>query len=102
MSLKKKVIGEAVASVITGAAVMMNTTPHMQKDSGVLVVAPSPNFNGTLVVEKSDDGGDTWTTVKTVTGSNNAASFDEVAMAGQYRYDCTAFTAGSISIGILA
>lgn len=97
-----KEIGTGVASVTTGTAVDMDTTPFIAGGSAELVV-DCDAFNGTVVIEGSDDDGDTYSTVATITESGSDRTVrEQITLNGKMRYDCTARTAGEVDIHVRA
>lgn len=99
--MKLITLGEAKAAVAIGAAQEMKVTPFMQKHNVVVMLCPSPNFNGTHLIQTSDDGTN-WTTVLTLTGTNQPVKQVEVQLGQYMRENMTAFTAGSCSAFMLA
>lgn len=99
--MKQVTLVEAQGAVANGAAVEMATTPFMQKHNIVARIEPTPNFNGTMLIQDSPDG-TTWTTQLTVTGTNQAAKSVEVLVARYVRWSMSVFTAGAASAYLYA
>lgn len=62
----------------------------------------SGTFVGTVVLERTLDGGQTWQTVLTATGSASGTLLNETrnGNAAAYRFQCTAYTSGTIVTSI--
>ncbi len=99
MSLNVKTIASA-QGVGSSAAVRMDTTPHVAKDSGVAVIQPAAGADRNWALEKSDDGGTTWTTV--ISGSGAALKIAEVQMGEQMRLTVSGGTTGTVDAMVMA
>ncbi len=99
MSLNVKTIASA-QGVGSSAAVRMDTTPHMAKDSGVAVIQPAAGSDRNWALEKSVDDGATWTAV--LSGSGAALKIAEVQMAEQMRLTVSGGTAGTVDALVMA
>jgi len=99
MSLNVKSIatGQGVGS---SAAVRMDTTPHVTKDSAVAVIQPSSGGDRSWALEKSDDGGTTWSSV--ISGSGSAIKIAEVQMGEQMRLTVSGGTTGTVDALLMA
>lgn len=98
--MKAQVLGEDKAAVAAGSSVDMSTTPFMDRHSVVGCINVSPDFNGTYVIQTSDDDSN-WTTVLTVTGANQVNKKASVQLKRYVRDNMTAFTAGKASSYLL-
>ncbi len=99
MSLKVKNIASA-QGVGSSAAVRMDATPHVTKDSAVAVIQPSSGADRSWALEKSDDGGTTWSNV--ITGSGAAIKIAEVQMGEQMRLTVSGGTTGTVDALLMA
>lgn len=98
MSVKLKTLCTA-QGVGSSASVPMDTTPSMAKHSAVAVIQPSTGFDRTANVEKSEDGGNSWTTVAT----HNAATlkFVEVQLSALMRVTVAGGATGTVSVDLV-
>jgi len=99
MSLQILTLATALG-VGSSAAVKLNVTPFIPKDSAVAFIQPIATNDRTWTLEKSDDGGTTWST--TLTGGGAALVMTEVAMSADMRLTVAGGTVGTIDAKLLA
>jgi len=99
-----KVLGEALAAVAASAAVATSDAPFVERSNIVEgVINVSANFNGTVLIETSEDAAFTApTTVATVTGTNQANKVAAITTAKYARANVTAYTAGEANVYLRA
>lgn len=98
--MKSQVLGEGVNAVGVGASVDMSATPFMDRHSVVGCIDVSPDFNGTMTIQHSDDD-TTFTTAMTVTGTNQPNKKNSIQLKRYVRRNMTAHTAGSANAYLL-
>jgi len=94
--MKTLVLGSAVGAVAVGTAVELTITPFTAKRSALGMINVSPDFNGTYIIQGSDDGV-TYSDMLTVTGTNQENAMAELQTRPYMRGNMTAWTAGSAS-----
>lgn len=77
-----------------------SAAPILVKDGDTGTYSVSGTFVGTVVIEKSEDGGTTWVPKRTITGTVTASNFTGSSTSGSgtslHRFTCTAYTSGTI------
>ncbi len=91
-----EILTEGLAAIGMQAAVQPNQTPIIKGRESVAQIMVSPNFNGTIEIEGSDDGV-AYTALVTVVGANQPNKMAKVAVRTYMRANMTAWTAGSAS-----
>lgn len=95
-----KTLGQNLAAVAAVAGQQMNTSPFIAGRSVAAVITVSPDFNGTIKLQSSDDN-TTFADVASVAGSNKESLTVEVELKEYMRANVTAFTAGTASIQLI-
>lgn len=91
-------LGESIGAAGAQAALITNVSPFLQGGPAEAEIVVSPDFNGTVDIEVSDDDGVTWNAASlTVTGTNQPNKKASITLGTQVRMNVTAWTAGLCS-----
>lgn len=89
-------------SIATSFTALGVGLPMIKRSGEGVVYSVSGTFVGTVVLERSQDGGISWQTVLTATGSASGTHVVELptGQTAAYRFRCSAFTSGTIVTSI--
>lgn len=79
--LKLKTLASAIAVSGAQAALAMTTTPFLAGESAIAMFVPSSDFAGTVVLQKSLDDGENYTTVATFTRNTVSRALSSAGLA---------------------
>lgn len=104
-TMKITTLASDLAASGAQTAQTMNTTPFLDDHAVVAMAAISTDFDGTIKIQGSDDGGTTYTDLVTVTGDGTntiPTTFTEIELKATMRANMSAYTAGSATVQLLA
>lgn len=88
----------------TGAGTALDTvgvSPFIVERNAVAAICVSSDWNGTVKLQSSVDGGSNWTDLVERAGASSRDSLHAVTLPPLIRANVTAHTAGSVSVYLL-